>query len=1187
MIDSGASISFIRQDLAQLHEFPTSHKPLDIALADGAIHTTKSATRLVLQTSPIHFEVQTFQLIPLGNYPIILGMDWLAKHNPIIDWSTGTISFPCTASHQLSSLDGTALATMPVTIPPFLPVPSPKKPKKSKKSKKPKSKKPEPQKPKSMTPPLLSSLIDISVVSPSSFSQMVRQNHDSAYLLDVAEIETLCSAEVEIQNPESPTLPSKYAEFEPIFSKVEADHLPPHRPYDHTIPVVEGGKVPFGPVYNLSQVELKALHEYIKENLAKGFIRRSESPAGAPILFVKKKDGSLRLCVDYRGLNKVTIPNKCPLPRPDETFDRLAHAKRFTKLDMRGAYNLLRIAKGEEWKTAFRCRYGHFEYQVMPFGLMNAPGTFQAFVNDVLREYLDVFVVVYLDDILIFSENPDDHDDHVRLVLSKLKEHKLSLKLEKCEFDKTSVSFLGFVVGVDGIAMDPAKVAAIQEWATPKSAFDIQVFLGLANFYRRFVKNYSKIATPLTSLLKKASKFIWSKNAQAAFDKLKASLASGPILCHFNPAKPCVVEADASDYALGMVCSQYDDEGRLHPIAFYSRKLLPAEMNYQIYDKELLAIVVAFKHWRHYLEFSSETTVVLSDHRNLEYFSTTRNLSRRQVRWSEILSDFNFVIRYRPGSQNAAADALSRRDKPEGGSSPLASKTSMILLPATQFLGNLLSLPLVPESLPIQSLIKDNIQDDPTYGPTFKKTAQDPTHDPLYQVQDGFLLRDGLLCVPDIPDLKKMILEECHDSISAGHFGIAKTFELVSRTFYWPSMRKYVKDYVTGCDTCQRNKNNPHKPYGLLQPLPVPAHPWRSISVDFTTQLPASGQYTAICVFVDRFTKMAHFAPTTNEVDAVGTVQLFLERVFASHGLPDDIVSDRGVTFIAQFTQEVFKALNIKQNLSTAYHPQTDGQTERVNSTLEQFLRCYINYQQSNWSTLLPLAEFAYNNTYQATIKTTPFFANLGFNPKFTVSLPGLTKNSVRSTDYIQAFKDLHANLKFNIEEALETHAKYYDAKVKQQPALKIGDKVWLDTKNIKTDRPAKKLDYKKLGPFKILAQVGTRSFRLDLPKSVKIHPVFHVNLLEPWRPDHIPGRKQNPPPPVQVKSDLEYEVKKILDSRLKKGKLEYLIDWVGYEPQDRTWEPAIDVANAPDLVQEFHTENPTKPGPLLHGVQP
>jgi transposase InsO family protein len=1028
--------------------------------------------------------------------------------------------------------------------------------------------------------------MNIALVSNANFCQLLKQGQGVGYMMDISQVEELSTATLSDDEP-TIQLPEKYAEYSQVFSKTQADKLPPHRPYDHSIPIAEGANVPFGPVYNLSQTELKALHEYLKENLAKGFIRRSESPAGAPILFVKKKDGSLRLCVDYRGLNKITTPNRCPLPLISETFDQLGKAKYFTKLDMRGAYNLLRIAKGDEWKTAFRCRYGHFEYQVMPFGLMNAPGTFQAFVNDVLRDYLDDFVVVYLDDILIYSESLDEHTAQVKKVLKKLEAAGICLKLEKCAFDKQEVSFLGFVIGVNGISMDPAKVAAIQEWATPKSAFDIQVFLGLANFYRRFVKNYSKVATPLTTLLKKNAKFIWSRAAQDAFDELKARLMSGPILRHFDHTKACVIEVDASDYALGGVCSQYDDDDRLHPVAFYSRKLLPAEMNYQIYDKELLAIVCAFKHWRHYLEFSASTTVVLTDHRNLEYFTTTRNLSRRQVRWSEVLSDYNFVIKYRPGSQNAAADSLSRRDKPEEGSAAALSKTALTLLPPIQFLNALHALPLLPEKSAIQNLITNLLPNDPTFSAILAESLETPDPDGLYSVQDGLLLHDGLVCVPDDPDLKKMILEECHDSPTAGHFGITKTFDLVSRTFFWPSMRQYIKNYVGGCDICQRSKSSNHKPYGLLQSLPTPDRPWSSISVDFITQLPASKGYTAICVFVDRFTKMAHFAPTTDTVDAEGTVQLFLEKVFAAHGLPDDVVSDRGVTFTSKFTKTVFKALQIEQNLSTAFHPRTDGQTERVNSILEQYLRCYIDYQQSNWSTLLPLAEFTYNNTEHSSTKTTPFFANFGFHPKFSVTVPRVTKDNIPCPDHIKALLDIHSEMKFNIQSANERHARHFDTKAIAQPDFSVGDKVWLDARNLRTERPAKKLDYKRVGPFQILEKVGTRSYRLDLPSTMKIHPIFHVGLLERFRQDTIPGRTPKPLPPLVVAGEEEFEVEAILDSKVARGRLLYHVHWKDYPISARTWEPAELVQGAPKLIKRFHHAHPHKPGPTLRGAQP
>jgi hypothetical protein len=347
-------------------------------------------------------------------------------------------------------------------------------------------------------------------------------------------------------------------------------------------------------------------------------------------------------------------------------------------------------------------------------------------------------------------------------------------------------------------------------------------------------------------------------------------------------------------------------------------------MNYQIYDKELLAIVVAFKHWCHYLEFSSERTEVLTDHKNLEYFTTTCNLSCHQVHWSEILSDFCFTIKYHPGALNAAADALSQHDKPEGEGTPLDKKTAMTLLPPIKFLTNLQALPLFPESAPIQTAIQDHIETNEFFGPIFRAVSNDSTAEPPYSFQDGFLLQDGLLCVPNLPDIKQQILEECHESLIVGHFGIAKTHVLVSRTYFWPQMCQYIKNYVTGCDTCQCNKGPNHKPYGILNPLPVPDQPWTSISIDFITQLPPCKGFLAICVFVDHITKMAHFALTTDNVDAEGTVALFLKHDFTLHGLPD-VVSDQGVTFTAKFTQEVLKVLKIQQKLSTAYHPQTDG----------------------------------------------------------------------------------------------------------------------------------------------------------------------------------------------------------------------------------------------------------------------
>ena len=293
--------------------------------------------------------------------------------------------------------------------------------------------------------------------------------------------------------------------------------LPKHQAWDHVIPIEEGKSPPFGPIYQMSEKELKVLKEYIDDNKAKGYIRPSTSSAGSLVLFVPKKDGSLQLCVDYRALNNITIKDRYALPLINELHDRFQGARIFTKLDLRGAYNLIRIKAGEEWKTAFRTRYGLFEYTVMPFGLTNAPASMQRLMNDVLHEYLDVFTIVYLDDILIYSTKKEEHVKHVRLVLKKLEEYSLLLKPEKCEFHKSQVEFLGYIIGTHGIKMDQKKVIAVLEWLTPTTVKEVQAFLGFANFYRRFIEGYSRIAQPLTELTRKDLVFKWADKAEAAF----------------------------------------------------------------------------------------------------------------------------------------------------------------------------------------------------------------------------------------------------------------------------------------------------------------------------------------------------------------------------------------------------------------------------------------------------------------------------------------------------------------------------------------------------------------------------------------------------------------------------------------------------------------------------------------------
>ncbi len=456
-------------------------------------------------------------------------------------------------------------------------------------------------------------------------------------------------------------VPEEYLDLKEVFSKSRAASLPPHRPYDCAIDLVPGMSPPKGRLYSLSVPEREAMEKYISDSLTAGFIRPSSSPAGAGFFFVAKKDGSLRPCIDYRGLNNITVKNTYPLPLMSSAFERLQGASIFTKLDLRNAYHLVRIREGDEWKTAFNTPRGHFEYLVMPFGLSNSPAVFQALVNDVLRDMVDQFIYVYLDDILIFSSSLQEHVQHVRRVLQRLLENGLFVKAEKCAFHAQSVRFLGFIVSPEGVRMDPDRVKAVVNWPTPDSRKALLRFLGFANFYRRFIRNFSQLAAPLTALTSTKMTFRWSNAAEAAFTKLRGRFVSAPILQAPDPTRQFVVEVDASEVGVGVVLSQRaTSDDKVHPCAFFSHRLSPAERNYDIGNRELLAVKLALEEWRHWLEGSGVPFIVWTDHKNLEYIQSAKRLNSRQARWALFFGRFEFSISYRPGSKNIKPDALSR-----------------------------------------------------------------------------------------------------------------------------------------------------------------------------------------------------------------------------------------------------------------------------------------------------------------------------------------------------------------------------------------------------------------------------------------------------------------------------------------------------------------------------------------------
>ena len=557
------------------------------------------------------------------------------------------------------------------------------------------------------------------------------------------------------------------------------------------------------------------------------------------------------------------------------------------------------------------------------------------------------------------------------------------------------------------------------------------------------------------------------------------------------------------------------------------------------------------------------------------------------------------TIRFRPGRLGTKPDALTRRWDvylKEGGSNyasvnphnfrPIfTSEQLSASLRATQMHDPILRSVTIMDTEQILIDILEALPSDVSASALLGAPELPPRWSRDFA---GFLRHDQKIYVPDSGDLRLRILRNKHDHILSGHYGFNKTLELVRRDYSWPGLRDFVKDYCKSCTTCKRSKAPRHKPYGTLQQLPIPEKPWNSISMDFIEQLPNSDNFTAILVIVDRLSKQAIFIPTTDTIDAPGLAKLFVLHVFSKHGVPSHVTSDRGSEFVSRFFRSLGKALDMKLHFTSGYHPQADGQTERTNQTLEQYLRAYINYQQDNWSELLPLAEFAYNNAPSATTGVSPFFANKGYHPNISVH-PERDLASARARDFAVNLDELHEFLKENIKISQQQYQGPADSRRTPPPDFKIGDKVFVKAQFFRTTRPSRKLSERFLGPYEIIAQVGPQSFTLRLPESMKsVHPVYHVSMLEPFTPSSIPERVPSPPPPVEVDGEIEYEIAQILDSKIDRRRrscpLLYLVQWAGYEGTDEetSWLPASELQNAPELVTDFHRLYPHKPGPTM-----
>ena len=891
-------------------------------------------------------------------------------------------------------------------------------------------------------------------------------------------------------------------EFSDVVTNDPPTDMPPHRDIEHHIDMKEGSKPQWRRQYRLSFEEKKELQKQIAELIEQGFIRPSASPYNAPVLFVKKKDESLRMCIDYRLLNDETVKDRFPLPLIDEIFDTVGSAKVFSKLDLMSGFYQIRVAEEDIPKTAFSTSNGHYEWTVMPFGLTNAPATFQRFMNHILQPCLGKFALVYIDDIIIYSNTVEEHVEHLKQVLSLLRKYQLRAKKKKCVFFCKQIKFLGSVIGNGGVFPDPDKISAIKNWPKLRTPHDAMRFLGLAGYYRRFVKHYASIASPLHEFASK--KQPWSKPQEQAFVALKKALMEAPTLVApvFEEGYKFVVTTDASEEALGFVLEQFDPNGKLRGVISYgSKKLAHAELRYPTREKEFFAIITALHKFRSYLLY--RPFVIRSDHNSLIYLKRQKQVNTgRLARWIDFLSQYSFDVVYIPGPSNKVADALSR---------PPDDELEVTTLTTTQ---------LQVDASKIQQLI-DGYETDDEFGLVFK-TLKD--HAPVPKEianhikyftlgSDGLLYYTPLigeeatrLCVPSVSNLRSDIIRQCHDLPTSGHFGWLKTLELLMRNFYWNHISKDVQKYVSSCDVCQRSKPMNVAVQGLFKPLPIPRGRWTDITMDFVGALPktVSGHDT-VMVVVDRLSKRAHFIPTVKTLTAEGAAKLYMDNIFRLHGVPQNITSDKDVRFVNAFWQTIHDTLGTNLFFSTTNHPQTDGQSERTIRTLVQLLRSFCKTDILHWDEFLFAAEFSYNSTKQDSIHDIPFRIDLGYIPDSPSWMGGsaLKNFHPRAATIMAHTKALILQTKITQDHLVHAqHVQEVQENRHRSPhTYAVGQYVLIHRDALKylASNAYCKIEPAYLGPFRLVKKANDNAFEVDLPSTFKRDRVLNVRWFKPY----------------------------------------------------------------------------------------
>jgi len=869
-------------------------------------------------------------------------------------------------------------------------------------------------------------------------------------------------------------------------------------------------------------------------------------------------------------LNEWTVKNNYPLPLISDVLENIGMKKVFTKMDLRWDYNNVRIKEGDEWKAAFTMPEVSFEPTVIFFGLTNSPATFQAMMNELLRDLTNTGkVAVFIDDIIVGTETEEGHDELVIEVIKRLEENDLYVKPEKCKWKVREVEFLGVVIGPEGIKMEEGKVKGVLGWPMPQSVKDVQKFLGLANYYRRFIEGFATVARPLHNLVKKDKRWEWTEREEKAFKELKERFTKEPVLAAPDIDKKMRMEVDASDYVMGGVLSMECGDRLWRPVAFLSKSLNETEQNYKIHDKEMLAIIRGLEAWRHLLEGAQYKFKIWTDHKNLEYFMKAQKLNRRQARWALYLSWFDFTLKHVAGSKMGKADGLSRRadwkvGTDKGNENQVFIKDHWICNMYEVFVEG-------PEVELVEKIRKARSKDEDVVRVVeeMKKVGVKKLRGNEWKIERDLVLKEGKVYVPKDEELRVEIIWLHHDVLTAGHGGRWKTVELMTRNYWWPGVTRDVGKYVEGYDLCQRMKNRTEELVGKLKLSEVPQKMWSHLTMDFITKLLVVAGKDAILVVCDRLSKMTHFVATMEGTSAEGLARLFRDNVWKLHGLLESVVSDRGPQFAVELTKELNRMLGIKTKLSTAFHPQTDGQTERMNQEVEQYLRSFIEHRQKDWLEWLVMAEFVINNKVHTATKVLPFMANYGKELRMggDIRKKGKVESAMK---FAERMKKVYEEVEAALKKTQEEMKRYADRERKKTEVWKKGDRVLLSTKDLVfKERPSKKLMERYVGPYAVEEIVSSNAVKLQLPSSMRIHPVVNVSWIVRYK-KQVKGQKKEEGKPIEVEKVEEWEVEKILNKKKIRGVEKYLIQWKRFTAEGDIWERRENLKNMEELIKEF-----------------